>query len=173
MVFFSCDSCQASMKKAPMLAHVSKKCSGTTVSCVDCSTTFTGNSFDKHNACITEAEKFEKKSQRYFSTPASNPTPVAEDPKKRKLKETPEEPAFSKKILNLHRLLSRMKKTKKSVSLKEFRRDVKKHYRPSWKFWKALEETMTITFDEASGCAILKAHLPFPKSQDLELEEQS
>jgi len=57
MVSFVCDECQTTLKKAKVRNH---GCRGS-VSCVDCLTTFHGNSYEAHTSCISEAEKYEGK----------------------------------------------------------------------------------------------------------------
>ena len=58
MVFFVCESCNETLKRA----HVDKhwyKCHFTAVTCVDCNVTFSGEDYLAHTTCISEAEKYE------------------------------------------------------------------------------------------------------------------
>eukprot|EP00808_Paulinella_micropora_P003118 g14512.t1 len=63
MVSFSCDSCQATVKKTKVEGH-SWSCGSTYFTCIDCSTTFDYNSFKEHNSCISEAQKYQGKLYR-------------------------------------------------------------------------------------------------------------
>lgn len=60
MVFFVCEGCNETLKKAQVNAHASKCRSCHAVTCIDCSVTFYGNDFDTHITCVSEAEKYEK-----------------------------------------------------------------------------------------------------------------
>jgi len=57
MVFFVCNSCQETLKGKALDAH-SGRCSGS-LSCVDCSADFDARSARQHNACMTEAQKYQ------------------------------------------------------------------------------------------------------------------
>ncbi len=59
MVSFSCDLCTDVIKK-PKLAQHLYRCPNASFTCIDCSTTFTGNSYSSHTSCISEAEKYQK-----------------------------------------------------------------------------------------------------------------
>ncbi|RKO83063.1 hypothetical protein BDK51DRAFT_6108, partial [Blyttiomyces helicus] len=59
MVSFVCDYCQETMKKAKLDQHT-YRCRNAQFSCVDCSVTFAGTDYRSHNACISEAEKYQK-----------------------------------------------------------------------------------------------------------------
>ncbi|KAI9366252.1 hypothetical protein BD770DRAFT_1009 [Pilaira anomala] len=58
MVSFQCDGCGDVVKK-PKLNQHGNRCYAT-FTCIDCSTTFQGTSYQSHNSCMTEAEKFQK-----------------------------------------------------------------------------------------------------------------
>jgi len=60
MVFFVCDGCGESLKKARVDAHAAKCRQCYSVSCVDCSVSFPGDEYRNHTTCITEAERYEK-----------------------------------------------------------------------------------------------------------------
>lgn len=56
MVWFDCE-CGESLKKPSVAKHLlHKRCSS--VTCVDCNTTFFGNEFEAHIKCISEAQKY-------------------------------------------------------------------------------------------------------------------
>lgn len=63
MVFFICNHCGESVKKASVDKHYLTKCrnNGKSVSCMDCSKDFFGEEYKAHNQCITEAEKYSGK----------------------------------------------------------------------------------------------------------------
>lgn len=60
MVFFCCDGCGETMKKARVDGHAAKCRECYTVSCVDCSQKFYGDEYRNHTSCISEAERYEK-----------------------------------------------------------------------------------------------------------------
>ncbi|KAI8979853.1 hypothetical protein BDF20DRAFT_790288, partial [Mycotypha africana] len=55
---FQCDACGDVVKK-PKLNQHRNRCHAT-FTCIDCSTTFEGTSYQSHTSCMTEAEKFQK-----------------------------------------------------------------------------------------------------------------
>ncbi|XP_077460140.1 cell growth-regulating nucleolar protein [Stigmatopora argus] len=59
MVFFTCNSCGESIKKAQVEQHVFK-CWGRQIllSCIDCGKEFRGEDYKNHVQCISEAEKY-------------------------------------------------------------------------------------------------------------------
>ncbi|KNE69671.1 hypothetical protein AMAG_14227 [Allomyces macrogynus ATCC 38327] len=59
MVSFICDHCQETVKKPKADQHVNR-CWPPALSCVDCSVSFTGQSYKSHTSCISEAEKYQK-----------------------------------------------------------------------------------------------------------------
>lgn len=59
MVSFVCSSCQATLKKAKVRAHLAR-CRGP-VSCLDCSVDFAGDAYERHTSCVSEAEKYQGK----------------------------------------------------------------------------------------------------------------
>lgn len=59
MVFFVCEGCNETLKKNQVQKHANKCRQCHAVSCVDCSTTFYGDTFEAHISCISEAEKYE------------------------------------------------------------------------------------------------------------------
>ncbi|KAL7753392.1 hypothetical protein RI367_001167 [Sorochytrium milnesiophthora] len=59
MVSFICDHCQETVKKPKADNHV-QRCYPPSLSCVDCSQSFTGSQYRSHFSCISEAEKYQK-----------------------------------------------------------------------------------------------------------------
>ncbi|XP_052005460.1 cell growth-regulating nucleolar protein-like [Xyrauchen texanus] len=58
MVFFTCNACGESLKKAQVEKHV-LKCRGCQVlSCIDCGKDFGGDDYKNHNKCISEDQKY-------------------------------------------------------------------------------------------------------------------
>ncbi|XP_008289665.1 cell growth-regulating nucleolar protein [Stegastes partitus] len=58
MVFFTCNACGESLKKAQVDKHVNM-CRGCQVlSCIDCGKDFWGNDYKNHNKCISEDQKY-------------------------------------------------------------------------------------------------------------------
>ncbi|XP_056094794.1 cell growth-regulating nucleolar protein isoform X2 [Rhinichthys klamathensis goyatoka] len=58
MVFFTCDACGESLKKAQVEKHL-LKCRGCRVlSCIDCGNDFRGDDYKNHNKCISEDQKY-------------------------------------------------------------------------------------------------------------------
>ncbi|XP_058488189.1 cell growth-regulating nucleolar protein isoform X1 [Solea solea] len=58
MVFFTCNACGESLKKAQVDKHVSM-CRGCQVlSCIDCGKDFWGDDYKNHNKCISEDQKY-------------------------------------------------------------------------------------------------------------------
>lgn len=58
MVFFTCNTCGESLKKAQVDKHVNM-CRGCEVlSCIDCGKDFWGNDYRNHNKCISEDQKY-------------------------------------------------------------------------------------------------------------------
>uniref|UniRef100_A0A3Q3WNE5 Cell growth-regulating nucleolar protein n=1 Tax=Mola mola TaxID=94237 RepID=A0A3Q3WNE5_MOLML len=58
MVFFTCNGCGESLKKAQVDKHVNI-CRGCQVlSCIDCGKDFWGNDYMNHNKCISEDQKY-------------------------------------------------------------------------------------------------------------------
>lgn len=53
-------SCQSTLKKAKVQSH-SYGCSSRSFSCIDCSVTFDTRSYQQHNSCVSEAEKYQGK----------------------------------------------------------------------------------------------------------------
>lgn len=60
MVFFVCEGCNESLKKAHVDKHAAKCRNCYAVTCVDCQVTFHGNDYAAHTVCMSEAEKYEK-----------------------------------------------------------------------------------------------------------------
>jgi len=59
MVFFTCDACGESLKKAQVEKHYKFKCRSCSVlTCVDCQKDFPGDAYIQHTKCITEDEKY-------------------------------------------------------------------------------------------------------------------
>ncbi|KAL0977803.1 hypothetical protein UPYG_G00161380 [Umbra pygmaea] len=62
MVFFTCNACGESLKKAKVESHVFR-CRGCSIlSCIDCGKEFWGNDYMNHVKCITENQKYGGKS---------------------------------------------------------------------------------------------------------------
>ena len=59
MVTFSCDLCADAVKKPKAVQHM-MRCRAT-MTCVDCGKVFDSNSVNSHNACVSEAEKYQGK----------------------------------------------------------------------------------------------------------------
>ncbi|XP_048044943.1 cell growth-regulating nucleolar protein [Megalobrama amblycephala] len=58
MVFFTCDTCGESLRKAQVEKHL-LKCRGCQVlSCIDCGKDFRGDDYKNHNKCISEDQKY-------------------------------------------------------------------------------------------------------------------
>uniref|UniRef100_A0A8C6Q0D3 Ly1 antibody reactive homolog (mouse) n=1 Tax=Nothobranchius furzeri TaxID=105023 RepID=A0A8C6Q0D3_NOTFU len=58
MVFFTCNACGESLKKAQVEKHVNM-CRGCQVlSCIDCGKDFWGDDYKDHNKCISENQKY-------------------------------------------------------------------------------------------------------------------
>jgi len=61
MVFFVCEACNESLKKNKVEAH-SYTCRNCWVlTCVDCNKQFNGDTYAAHNACVSEAQRYEGK----------------------------------------------------------------------------------------------------------------
>ncbi|CAG02010.1 unnamed protein product, partial [Tetraodon nigroviridis] len=58
MVFFTCNGCGESLKKAQVENHVNicRKCQ--VLSCIDCGKDFWGDDYKNHNKCISEDQKY-------------------------------------------------------------------------------------------------------------------
>ncbi|CAO3646203.1 unnamed protein product [Mucor fragilis] len=80
MVSFQCDGCGDVVKK-PKLNQHGNRCYAT-FTCIDCSTTFQGTSYQSHNSCMTEAEKFQKHIYQNKNAPAAAPVKSKPEPKK-------------------------------------------------------------------------------------------
>eukprot|EP00466_Bigelowiella_natans_P007846 jgi/Bigna1/71444/fgenesh1_pg.15_\ len=60
MVTFTCDGCQATLKKKKVDGHFATgRCNSPSVSCVDCGVAFYGDDYAQHTSCISEAEKYQ------------------------------------------------------------------------------------------------------------------
>ncbi|ORY23051.1 hypothetical protein BCR39DRAFT_550169 [Naematelia encephala] len=57
MVSFQCDGCADTVKK-PKLDQHRQRC-WASFTCLDCSTTFQGQTYKSHTSCVTEAEKYQ------------------------------------------------------------------------------------------------------------------
>ncbi|GAB6025449.1 hypothetical protein CHUAL_011194 [Chamberlinius hualienensis] len=60
MVFFACNTCGAALKKNQVQNHIFN-CRCGSVSCMDCGKDFLRDSYNYHNKCISEAEKYNGK----------------------------------------------------------------------------------------------------------------
>ncbi|XP_043087267.1 cell growth-regulating nucleolar protein isoform X3 [Puntigrus tetrazona] len=58
MVFFTCNACGESLKKAQVEKHVLKCRACQVLSCIDCSKDFWGDDYKNHNKCISEDQKY-------------------------------------------------------------------------------------------------------------------
>ena len=58
MVFFQCDSCGEALKKAKVESH-RYQCRNSSVSCIDCNKVFSGNAYNQHSTCVSEAERYQ------------------------------------------------------------------------------------------------------------------
>ncbi|XP_069833506.1 cell growth-regulating nucleolar protein [Dendropsophus ebraccatus] len=58
MVFFTCNACGESLKKAQVEKHVSMCRNCQCLSCIDCGKDFWGDNYKTHLKCITEDEKY-------------------------------------------------------------------------------------------------------------------
>jgi cell growth-regulating nucleolar protein len=78
MVFFVCDGCQESLRKASVAKHASmcRRCE--TVTCVDCGLSFLGDDYAQHTTCISEAAKYEKSLYRPKQGGSAKRDPQAE-----------------------------------------------------------------------------------------------
>ena len=62
MVFFTCDSCGASLKKNQVEKHYLHQCRSCSVlTCIDCQRDFPGDTYKEHIKCISEEEKYSAK----------------------------------------------------------------------------------------------------------------
>ena len=60
MVFFTCNTCGASLKKNQVEKHYQNECPRCEVlSCMDCGRDFYGDEYASHTKCISEAEKYQ------------------------------------------------------------------------------------------------------------------
>ncbi|KAG2195253.1 hypothetical protein INT47_007982 [Mucor saturninus] len=99
MVSFQCDGCGDVVKKPKLNQHGSRCYASFT--CIDCSTTFQGTSYQSHNSCMTENEKFQKHIYQNKDKDAvkgkgqnkTKPVSIVDqlNDKKRKVEEEPEE----------------------------------------------------------------------------------
>ncbi len=60
MVFFVCEGCNESLKKAQVDSHANRCHSCHAVTCVDCNVTFWGDDYRVHTSCVSEAERYER-----------------------------------------------------------------------------------------------------------------
>ncbi|TRY83280.1 hypothetical protein DNTS_000572 [Danionella cerebrum] len=58
MVFFTCDSCGESLKKAQVEKHLLRCHSCSVLSCIDCGKDFCGDAYKSHIRCISEDQKY-------------------------------------------------------------------------------------------------------------------
>ncbi|CAD7936161.1 unnamed protein product [Amoebophrya sp. A25] len=58
MVYFICQGCQETLKKPAVRKHLSTRCWGAAMTCVDCSVCFAGDTWECHTVCISEEKKF-------------------------------------------------------------------------------------------------------------------
>merc|ERR1711962_300086 len=78
MVFFTCNTCNESLKKNQVEKHYTTKCRRCEVlTSVDCMKDFPGDSYKDHTTCMTEAEKYNGKD--YVPKPGANKGQVKQD----------------------------------------------------------------------------------------------
>ncbi|SAM09007.1 hypothetical protein [Absidia glauca] len=123
MVSFQCEGCGDIVKKPKCKIH-QQRCHAP-FTCIDCHQTFTGTSYQPHNQCMTESQKYEKgyKPPTKNNKPAAKPDSIIsqlakkkEEPAKRPLEEETSEPVKAKKA-------KKDKKDKKKTSLTEWSSD--------------------------------------------------
>ncbi|KAG2212158.1 hypothetical protein INT46_005993, partial [Mucor plumbeus] len=124
---FQCDGCGDVVKK-PKLNQHGNRCYAT-FTCIDCSTTFQGTSYQSHNSCMTEAEKFQKHIYQTKNAPAA---PVKSKPEPKKANAPVAKPISIVDQLNEKKRKSeakeeeekpKSKKTKSSSNLSEWSSD--------------------------------------------------
>ena len=74
MVHFVCEVCQETLRKNKLDSHF-QDCKRAQYTCLDCSTTFQGDSYRKHTSCISEEQKYQKnvsKDTKRKEPPSSN-----------------------------------------------------------------------------------------------------
>ncbi|XP_072027975.1 cell growth-regulating nucleolar protein-like isoform X2 [Amphiura filiformis] len=70
MVFFTCNACGTSVKKAQVEKHYMTQCRNCEVlSCLDCGKDFIGDAYKEHTKCVSENEKYGGKN---YKAPANN-----------------------------------------------------------------------------------------------------
>ncbi|CAO3703791.1 unnamed protein product [Rhizopus stolonifer] len=77
MVSFQCDGCGDIVKKPKLASH---RCYST-FTCIDCSTTFQGRSWDAHKSCMTEDQKYQKHIYQNKNTNKNQKKEKVEQPK--------------------------------------------------------------------------------------------
>eukprot|EP00968_Pinguiococcus_pyrenoidosus_P013222 scaffold1197_cov228-Pinguiococcus_pyrenoidosus.AAC.8 len=73
MVFFVCEGCNESLKKAQVDRHAARCRACWAVTCVDCGKTFPDDEYRSHTSCISEAEKYEKSTRAVPKTKKQGP----------------------------------------------------------------------------------------------------
>jgi cell growth-regulating nucleolar protein len=112
MVSFVCDVCQETLKKPKLDSHKSR-CHNAIFSCIDCYKTFSGTEYKNHTSCITEVEKYHKKSRiETFLKPKGEP--LVKSLSNKLIEEKKELDSTKKNDLNDEQLLMKTLK-KKSV----------------------------------------------------------
>ncbi|KAJ2720597.1 hypothetical protein GGI07_004514 [Coemansia sp. Benny D115] len=81
MVSFSCNVCQATIKKPKLDAHV-QRCRNASFCCIDCGVDFVGTSYRAHTSCMTEVEKYQGKAGKHNGKP-QHPKPAPQQQKPR------------------------------------------------------------------------------------------
>lgn len=144
MVTFSCEICNDSVLKKKAMQHFGK-CPRAFFTCIDCSTTFEGTSFQRHTSCISEAQKYEGALYKGPKTAKSNAPPPKAQPKVESKKEEPkkEKPKKdSNKDDKLKALVSKLTEAKnKKVSMSKVVKAARKENVKS----KDLFKQMTVT----------------------------
>lgn len=173
MVSFVCDSCQETLKKSKIEKHLGNKCSNASFSCVDCNRSFNSRSYKEHNECNGSRENVNNQPKKHKQDILqsehqqkvdffSNPVPVSDQ-----IKATPTPPPTPKKdpqpqnsssVDKPREILKILKQTEKRVSLKKFRKMIKKTDNNIYKLWKTFEKQMEVTYDDESHKYILKSH---------------
>lgn len=59
MVYFICQGCQESFKKPAVRKHLTMRCRGAAMACVDCNQVFYGDEWEKHTSCVSEEKKYQ------------------------------------------------------------------------------------------------------------------
>ncbi|KAL2077514.1 hypothetical protein ACEWY4_027018 [Coilia grayii] len=94
MVFFTCNACGESLKKAQVDKHVLKCRRCEVLSCIDCGKDFWGDDYKDHNKCISEDQKYGGKGYEA----KTNKGDVKQQQWMRKIQEAMNKPGVSPKL---------------------------------------------------------------------------